>query len=130
MKQIPKYILLVFIAAFVSACSTPALYSPGPPGLSSDDEGRLFQQSEKFLEGRDWDQALSGFSGYLSQYPQGRYADRALLRIGYVYTQKGEYDAAQAFYQRLVDNFPGSPYATEARLAIVDLLVPTRCKIA
>ena len=125
MKKPPKYIWLILMAALLSACSTTALYPPKAPDLTSDDQGRLFQQSEQLLESQDWDQALSGFSRYLSQYPQGRFADYALLRIGYIYTRKGEYDAAEAFYQRLLDDFPQSPYGTEARLAIVDLLVLT-----
>ena len=55
------------MAALLSACSTTALYPPKAPDLTSDDQGRLFQQSEQLLESQDWDQALSGFSRYLSQ---------------------------------------------------------------
>lgn len=47
----------------------------------------------------------------------------ALSRIGSIYRQQGIYDASQAFYQRLVTQFPQSPLANDARLAIIDLLI-------
>jgi len=110
--------LVILIAGCVSSPYTPDSRT-GPP----DAEGIVMQQAEGSLASQDWQQALSGYSRYLSHYPRGRYADQALSRIGGIYRQMGETDAAQAFYQRLVTDFPQSSFANGARLAIIELLI-------
>jgi ABC-type branched-subunit amino acid transport system substrate-binding protein len=123
MKPINQYIWLVLIAALISACAGSAGRQTGTQALPSDAESLVFQQAELSLSRQNWEQALSDYSRYLSQYPQGRYADQAFKRIGGIYAKQGDYDAARAFYQRLADDFPHSPLANEAHLAIIDMLV-------
>ena len=126
MKQIRKYFWLAVVAALVSACAGTAPYRPGLQPLPADEQGRLLAQAEQALANKDWEQALTGFTSYLRQYPQGRDADRAFLGIGHIYAQKGEFDAAQAFYQRLLDDYPGSSLCNEAQLGMIDLLFKTQ----
>ena len=83
-------------------------------------------QAEQALAHKEWEQALTSFTSYLRQYPQGRDADRAFLGIGHIYAQKGEFDAAQAFYQRLLDDYPDSPLCHEAQLGMIDILFKTQ----
>ena len=126
MKQIRKYLWLAVVAALVNACAGTAPYQPALQPLPADEQGRLLAQAEQALANKDWEQALSGFTSYLRQYPQGRDADRAFLGIGRIYAQKEEFDAARAFYQRLLTDYPDSALCNEARLGIIDLLFKTQ----
>jgi branched-chain amino acid transport system substrate-binding protein len=123
MNQICKYICLTVLVASISGCVSTAVYPPIAGGGPSDEESALFQKAEQFMEGQQWQQALAELSQYLSHYPRGYYADQSFDRLGQIYSQLHEYDAAQAFYQRLVTEFPNSPLVNKARLAIIDLLI-------
>jgi ABC-type branched-subunit amino acid transport system substrate-binding protein len=123
MDQIYKHIWLAVLAALIYGCVSTGMQPPAAEVGPSDAESALFHQAEQFLTTQQWQQALSGFSQYLSQYPRGYYADQSFDGLGQIYSQRKEYDAAQAFYERLVAEFPDSPLAKKARLAIIDLLV-------
>ena len=122
MIQFFKHICLTLLVALICACVSTAPQPPFAGKGPSDAESVLFQQAEEFLATQQWQQALSGFSQYLSRYPRGYYADQAFVHLGEIFSHRQEYDAAQAFYQRLVAEFPDSPLANKARLAVIDLL--------
>jgi ABC-type branched-subunit amino acid transport system substrate-binding protein len=120
MKRFPLYCCL-FWTLLISACvSMPGTQGPVPQVAGPGEP--LFQQGEQLLARNALDQALASYSRYLSRYPQGQRADTALARIASIYRRQGGLEASQAFYQRLVDQFPQSPLANDARLAIIDLL--------
>ncbi len=123
MKRFPTYIWLWFIWLVISACVSGPVSEYPSVSQPADPTDVLFQQGEQFLAHGDSESALSRYSRYLSQYPQGRMASVALSRIGDIYVQQELYDAAQAFYQRLMAEFPESASADKARLAIIDLLI-------
>jgi branched-chain amino acid transport system substrate-binding protein len=123
MNKIYKHIWLAVLAALICGCVSTGMQPPAGEAGPSDAESALFHQAEQFMAAQQWQQALSGFSQYLSRYPRGYYADQSFDRLGRIYSQMQEYDAAQAFYERLVTEFPDSPLAKKARLAIIDLLV-------
>jgi len=123
MVRISKYICPVLLAVLICACVSTGPKPQFSGGGPSDAESVLFQQAEQSMASQQWQQALSGFSQYLSRYPRGYYADQAFIRLGEIFGQRQEYDAAQAFYQRLVTEFPDSPLVNKARLAIIDLLL-------
>ena len=123
MIQISKSICPVLLAVLICACVSTGPQPPVAGGGPSDTESVLFQQAEQFMATQQWQEALSGFSQYLSRFPKGYYADQAFVNLGEIFSQRQEYDAAQAFYQRLVTEFPDSPLVNKARLAIIDLLI-------
>ncbi|MEJ2154816.1 MAG: penicillin-binding protein activator [Desulfobacteraceae bacterium] len=106
----------------MSACVSTPVYTPEQTIRDAGPGEPLFQQGEALLATNALDQALAAYSRYLSQYPDGRRVDMALGRIGLIYSRQGQLEASQAFYQRLVDQFPQSPLVNDARLAIIDLL--------
>lgn len=121
MRRFPTYCWLFWLL-LLSACVSTPVYTPEPAPPATGPGEPLFQQAEQLLGSDDLEQALAGYSRYLSQYPQGGRADIALGRIGFIYSRQGLFEEAQAFYQRLVDQYPQSPLANDARLAIIDLL--------
>jgi predicted Zn-dependent protease len=56
-------------------------------------------------------------------FRKARHAAAAMYRIAGIYHHHGDLDPAQAYYLRLIDTFPQTPTADEARLAVFNLLV-------
>ena len=116
-----KCFLILLLAAILSACMPKGPQAPPEIGRTAED--LFFQQAEDAFQQQDLDKALSIYSQYVAQHPRGRHTDLALNRIAFIYKSQGINDASQAFYQRLVTEFPESPYLNEAKLGIIDLYI-------
>jgi tetratricopeptide (TPR) repeat protein len=76
------------------------------PG-SSAAEDALFLKAEAHYNLGQYDEAVSLYNQYLDTYkPKGTYSAQALVSIGYVYEEKGEYQKAIDLFQEVVDNYP------------------------
>lgn len=112
----------MFFLLAISACATGPGSTPGP--AQPPDAGQaIFQQGEDLLNKGAMNEALASFSLYLGRFPQGRHAAEAMQRIGTIYQHQGMLDAAQAFYQSAIEQFPDSQASVEARLSLMDILV-------
>jgi len=49
---------------------------------------------------------VAALQGYIDRHPAGPYADWALLKIGDVYRESGDPDAAKAVYEQVIDKYP------------------------
>ena len=58
--------------------------------------------------------AIKAFEEYAAQFPQSKYVDEALFRVGSSQQQLEQYDAAVAAYQKLRSSFPRSAFAEDA----------------
>jgi ABC-type branched-subunit amino acid transport system substrate-binding protein len=114
-----KIIVIALLVVLVGACTPKAPQLPVDIARSAED--LLFGKGEQAFMQEELDQALSIYSQYISQYPQGVHTDRALQRIGSIYQTQGVYDASQAFFERLLREFPQSRFRDEARLGLVEL---------
>ena len=70
-----------------------------------------------FNLGRSAD-AIKAFEEYVAQYPESKFADEALFRVGSAQQQLEEYEAAVAAYQKLRSTFPRSAYSEDAMFQI------------
>lgn len=70
-----------------------------------------------FNLGRSAD-AIKAFEEYIAQYPESKYADEAMFRIGSAQQQLEEYEAAVAAYQKLRSTYPRSGYSEDAMFQI------------
>ena len=61
-----------------------------------------------------WADAIKAFEEYSTQFPESKFADEAIFRIGSAQQQLEEYDAAVAAYQKLRTSSPRSIYAEDA----------------
>ena len=61
-----------------------------------------------------WADAIKEFEEYSTQFPESKFADEAIFRIGSAQQQLEEYDAAVAAYQKLRTSYPRSIYAEDA----------------
>ena len=70
-----------------------------------------------FNLGRSAD-AIKAFEEYIEQYPESKFADEAMFRIGSGQQQLEEYELAVAAYQKLRSTFPRSAYSEDAAFQI------------
>lgn len=115
------WVLALFLALWGCVSHThPPSHTLGPP---TDADDVAFKQGEDLWIKGQGKQAMGEFSRYLGQFPQGRHAPVALLRIGSIYQAMGDFGAAQAFYRNLIEKFPVSYESNQARLALIDILM-------
>ena len=70
-----------------------------------------------FNLGRSAD-AIKAFEEYVAAYPESKFADEAMFRIGSAQQQLEEYELAVAAYQKLRSTFPRSAYSEDAMFQI------------
>lgn len=116
-------VLLLTILLLLNSClgqiQSPPVERPQP----QDAQDVLFFHAEEIYRSGASDQALGLYSRYLGQYPQGRHAAIASLRIGHIYQSQGDLGPAQAFYRNVIEKFPNSDADPQARLALIDLFI-------
>ncbi len=91
------------------------LEQDSPAGM---EEQQLYQQAFEHLRKLEYPQAISGFSGYLKIYPEGRYAAKAQYWLGEIRYVRGAYKQAVAEYRKLIERHPDSAKVPEAMLKI------------
>lgn len=70
-----------------------------------------------FNLGRSAD-AIKAFEEYVAKYPESKFADEALFRVGSAQQQLEAYDEAVAAYQKLRSTFPRSAFSEDAMFQI------------
>ena len=64
------------------------------------------------------DKAVEVLTKVVQNSPYGRYADLAQFKIGEAYKNEGFYEEAVLAYQKLIDDYPKSPLAEDAKYQI------------
>lgn len=112
MKPI-KTVLILMITLFVWACAIKPIPEKAGPGY------QLFSQAEKMLQAKSYEKALARYREYREQFPDAPFADAALMKIGSIHTILGDFEQARRIYRRLIDEYPGSHFVTDARFEIL-----------
>lgn len=108
-----KIIFLFILALYLGACAIKPVPEKVGPGY------QLFSQAEKMLQAKSYERALAHFRKYLEQFPDAPLADAALMKMGSIHTILGDFEQARHIYQRLVDEYPGSHFISDARFEIL-----------
>jgi ABC-type branched-subunit amino acid transport system substrate-binding protein len=74
----------------------------------------LFARAEKLFESEFYEEALGLYNVYFGQYPDRPLAAAALMKIGIIHAQKGDYAEARAAFQNIVSSYPTSPFVPDA----------------
>ncbi len=98
---------------------TPAPPEPPPEEVEIETGDELFARSEKLSAEKSYDQALEGYAEYLSRFPGGTYADKALIKSARIRIVLGDYSQAREAYKRLLERYPTSPEIPDARIEIL-----------
>ncbi|MET0050063.1 MAG: tol-pal system protein YbgF [Candidatus Thiodiazotropha sp.] len=83
------------------------------PGGTYEDNAQYWLAEASYVN-RDFDTALNEFSKVRKGYPQSPKVPGAMLKMGYIYYEKQNWDEAKAILKELQMNYPDT---TEARLA-------------
>lgn len=99
-------------AAPATAASTPA------PAADPAQELADYQAAFALLKAGSYSKAAEAFETFLQQHPEGRYTDNALYWLGETHYVVREFDQAQPYFQRILDEFAASPKRPDAMLKI------------
>lgn len=97
---------------FLSACEMPPDVTDGVEGPAK----QLYYRAETQFRNRVYAPALDLFQSYLTQYPEGPDAARAMLRVGQSYAAMRRYDEARRVLDQLFVRYRGADVVSDARL--------------
>ncbi|MFQ5451556.1 MAG: penicillin-binding protein activator [Nitrospinaceae bacterium] len=83
-----------------------------PPRTSVD----LFQQAEYQYRSDHLIEAKLFYQMYFEQQPEGRFAERALFRLGQIDQRSGSCSTALKFYEMFLSEYPRSPMREDVRI--------------
>lgn len=113
------WLILVVAIVMCSACAQKGK-APIVPAPAAD--GALFAKAEQLFEQKLYEDALAVYQSYLTRYPDKSLADAALMKIGMIYSATGNTLEEKRAFQRILTDFPESPFAPDARLAVLTSL--------
>jgi tol-pal system protein YbgF len=104
------------------AAQAPAAPATGAPpteaAVVAADESTLYGDAFAALKAGRYDEAISGFTLYLTKYPDGPRADNATYWLGEAQYVQRDYAAAIKNFNKVVTTFPDSRKAPEAMLKV------------
>lgn len=92
--------------------------------VQSDNDAamRAFTQGRSFVDAQQWEQAASTFDRFVAQYPKDKNMDAALYWLAYAHNRQGNPDAAEAPLVRLLQSYPSSRWADDAKALRAEVL--------
>ncbi|VAX13500.1 TPR repeat containing exported protein; Putative periplasmic protein contains a protein prenylyltransferase domain [hydrothermal vent metagenome] len=88
------------------------------PKADHETEQQAYQKAFDLLRELRYDKAGLAFRNFIEKYPDGRYAHIAQYWLAEASYAQRDFKTAIADYQKLIDNYPGSPKRAEAMLKI------------
>ena len=119
MVNLMKWITLGCALSLMWACGPKPVVVTEPMPVQAGD--KLYSEAEKLYQAEAYTEALKQFEAYIDSYPNGPFAAAALMKIGAIYTENGEYEAARRSYKRVIDAFSKSPFSQDARVALLNV---------
>ena len=92
--------------------------SPAPNGGDAIAEQRAYQTAFDLLKEGRYEEASSSFSAFLSEYPQGRYADNAQYWLAESYYVSRKFSESLREFRTLVERYPSSSKLSGSKLKI------------
>ena len=76
----------------------------------------LFEQAQTYFKNKQWKKAIFSYEEFRKKEPQSTHKELATLNIGISFMQLGLKKDAQFFFQEVVNQYPQSEVAKQARL--------------
>lgn len=108
--------LVALAAFFLSLSCAPRARPPAAAPAERPEARRLFEQAERRYQEGALAESAALFEDYLERHPAEPSAPAALMRLGKIQGLRGEFPAARRAYDRLLAEYPASPFAAEAHL--------------
>jgi HEAT repeat protein len=120
--------VLAFAGLLLAAGSAPANAQQYKELLNrfvqSDNDAAMlaFTQGRSLVDAQQWQQAASTFDRFVVQYPKDKNMDAALYWLAYARNRQGNPVAAEEPLKRLLQSYPGSRWADDAKALRVEVL--------
>jgi tetratricopeptide (TPR) repeat protein len=111
-RALARFVFLVPLI-MLSACAQREMVKVPPPAP----DVALFSSAERFFEQKLYNDALSAYQSYLTQYPRKPMADAALMKIGMIYYAQGNFQKERQSLERFIMDYPHSPFLPDVRRA-------------
>ncbi len=82
---------------------------------STEEPEILYRIGETYLNEQDWRSAAKAFDVVVKSFPKSGWASWAMLRQGEAFAGLGKIDAAHTFWESVIDVYPKSDAAVEAK---------------
>src|SRR5919205_713975 len=91
--------------------------------VQSDNDAamRAFTQGRSFVDAQQWDRAAETFGRFVAEYPKDKNMDAALFWLAYAQNRQGNPAAAEAPLARLLQLYPNSRWADDAKALRVEV---------
>ena len=116
MKTRKILIIGVVLLLFLS-CAPKVVIPPAPEEIGTQEQ--LFLRAEKLFHAKSYYKALDTYGRYLSSFPDGQFADHALMKTGMIYVSVKKNRKAREVFNRLLSEYPNSPLVYDARIEIL-----------
>jgi HEAT repeat protein len=91
-------------------------------GNDNDPAMRALDQARTMIDEGKWAQAASTFDKFLAKYPTDKNVDAALYWLAYAYSKQGNLQASEATLGRLLQAYPRSTWADDAKALRYEVL--------
>ncbi len=116
MKRCLQIIILITLNFFYHCAPRPV----ETPPVWLDQGQRMFESAEQYFQNKDYPKAVETLLTFLQKYPGHQLAPAAFLKIGDIYSFLGETEKARGAYNRLISQYPQSPFIPNAQLGILE----------
>lgn len=99
-----------------STAANDASASAGQSSASADDIQAAYQKNFNLVKQGRYDDAISGFTAFIQQYPQSQLVPNAEFWMGESHYQQSDFQGAVVNYKAVTDNYPDSSKAPDALL--------------
>jgi outer membrane protein assembly factor BamD len=80
-----------------------------------------YMVGEFYMKKGSYDAAIGRLEGLLATYPDYKKSEKVLLNLGLSYKMAGNPEKAREYFHKLVEKYPNSPYASDAKKELSSL---------
>jgi len=111
-----------FIAVFVVVISFVVMKSVSGPATGRVDRAELiYDLAGQFLREGNGDKAVRGLVSVVDQYPDSKYAKKALRDLASIYSREGDIDKAYYYYAKLINTFPDTDDSGKMKIELEEV---------
>ena len=106
-------VTFMVVVGLIWACATQRDTIPDPYAAGKGVE--IFTKAEELFEAKAYEDALLLYIEYIERYEDEPLAPAALMKIGFIYAVRGDFETARATYQRILSEYPSSSFGQDAQ---------------
>lgn len=126
-KTLPALLILF---TFYTAAATRAVFAASSPVskikiAKQDDFDKNFRAGRDLIDKEEWARAAEKFVEVTEKYPNAKNADAAFYWLAFCHKKQKQFKEAGVALDRLLEKFPASSWASDARVMRLEIGAPT-----